>query len=58
MNGFELRPTATIPLPLPTLDKTWHHHASQAPLYDEHGGFLILPPVPGGTTSAGSTYST
>ncbi|NUV62498.1 hypothetical protein [Streptomyces sp. CAI-85] len=54
VNGFEVRPTATIPLSLPqaasTLDETWHHHASRAPLYDEHGGFLILPPGSGGTT--------
>ncbi|WP_256925295.1 hypothetical protein [Streptomyces sp. Amel2xC10] len=53
VNGIEVEPVATIPDSIPhasdKLDEAWHHHASQAALYDEKGEFLILPPGPGGS---------
>ncbi|WP_037676842.1 hypothetical protein [Streptomyces griseus] len=53
VSGFEVRPAATVPISSPDatgdLDAKWHLHASSVSLYDDHGEFLILPPVSGGS---------
>ncbi|MET7284782.1 hypothetical protein [Streptomyces sp. NPDC005573] len=53
VTGFEVEPTVTVPTSSPRageiLDREWHRCAAAAPLYDEKGRFLILPPVSGGS---------